>query len=264
MKWRAASATSLYGSDTAEVKATLEYNLGSGWQPWIEYTWYGTSATCPSPPDGGITCSNHVDSLDLPSSQETDKIQVRLTESIRLTHCDNCWLRISSANGTLSVYDIRVKADNCYIPTSEITTALGWNAAYPTAQDFRQTLLPPVPNMTFDRRRVAEEDPGGGGPDTCWFQGGPYASPAVRVTGGSWFVNSGNNWLPDTVGWLPGAVTDYRAYGRAPCQTSSPQRMVIDCGTGSTPYITNQLQMGIDVLTVWSERAGVYQERVWP
>lgn len=103
----------------AAIRGTLEYNLGGGWQSWIQYTYYSASVPCPVPSNGGITCSDHVDSLDLPPTQRTDTIQVRVSESVQLTHCDNCWIRVSNISGTLSVSDIRVKADDCYLPSGE-------------------------------------------------------------------------------------------------------------------------------------------------
>ena len=63
---------------------------------------------------------------------------------------------------------------------------------------------------------------------------------------------------------LPLPSTTIVNRGRAPCQTSYPQRMVIDCGSGKRTYVTNLLQMGIDTASVWSERAGVRVSRSWP
>ncbi len=40
--------------------------------------------------------------------------------------------------------------------------------------------------------------------------------------------------------------------------------MYINSGYGFVKYVTNTLRMGMTTTTVWSERAGQYQERVWP
>jgi hypothetical protein len=80
-------------------------------------------------------------------------------------------------------------------------------------------------------------------------------------------VDSNNQYGPDRVGWLPDAVNYYRAAGRAPCETTMYQNMAINCpGCSSDPYqyITNTLRTGMSEFSVWSERAGVYADRVWP
>jgi hypothetical protein len=207
-----------------------------------------------------------VDTLQLLPTHRTEQIQVRVSEIVRMTNCKNCFADISSANGTLSVYDIRVKADECYVPNGETTSGVDWWPEAPTVHRFRQTLIPSEAGTIFDGRIVTERDPGTGVPsnDTCYFPDSFY-DPAYSLEGGdSWIVNSGNIWAHDYVGWLPQHVNYYRDAGRAPCQTSIPQRMVINCGTNEVAYVDNSLRMGFDQLTVWSERAGVYQLRVWP
>ncbi|HEX6944197.1 MAG TPA: hypothetical protein VF128_14815 [Gemmatimonadaceae bacterium] len=262
VKWRLASSMALYGNDVGKVKGTLEYNLGSGWQSWIEYTWFGTSATCPTPSNGGITCPDHMDTLPLPPTQRTDTIQVRVTESVELTHCDNCWIRVSNAQGSLSVFDIRVKADECYFPTDETTVGEGWDTADPTMQKFMQTLIPDAAGRVYDGRTVMEQSPGPGGPDTCHRPGDTYDA-FEAITGGTWTVNSGNKWGYDYVGYHSWVVDYYRARGRAPCGTSFPQEMVINCGTTNVIYTSNTLRAGFDEVLVWSERDGVQQQRVY-
>jgi hypothetical protein len=99
------------------------------------------------------------------------------------------------------------------------TTSVDWWPAAPTIHRWRQTLTPPTTAIgSFNGRKVTEQDPGGGGPDTCWFSGSAYA-PATAITGGTWIVNSGNIWAHDHVGWTPEAVTYYRQQMRAPCHT---------------------------------------------
>ena len=77
-------------------------------------------------------------------------------------------------------------------------------------------------------------------------------------------MNSGNKYLYDWVGYYYGVVSDYRTVGMAPSQTSFPQQMLIDCGANKVIYTTNTLRAGIDEFTVWSERNGVNQSKVWP
>ncbi len=109
-----------------------------------------------------------------------------------------------------------------------------------------------------------EQDPGGGGPDTCWFEGSAYAK-FEAITGGTWNVDNTNVWGDDFVGWFGVAVTYYRDQGRAPCGTRFPQRMVIDCDTGNSTYIAaNELGGSFTATTVTSTRAGQTATRDWP
>jgi hypothetical protein len=252
----------MYGNDTAEVTTSLEYTLGGGWSTYEQYTWTQSAPQCPSPPNGGITCADHLATIPLNSNQSTGAIRVRVSMEVRIKHCDNCTLRVSNVSAGFSVRDIRVIASGCHIPAGETTLPIGWNSVHPTAHDWRQTLIPPS-GVNFGGRTVTEEDPGGGGPDTCHFGGSsvPYQD---SISGGAWIVGADNGWGYDTVGWTASGVEYYRQQGRAPCQTSFPQRMVIACGGNKVPYITNLLVMGFDAVNVWSERAGVRVERIWP
>jgi len=74
----------------------------------------------------------------------------------------------------------------CDTPNGETTTFAGWNAS---VGQWVQTRLPNDVNR-FGGRTVQETDPGGGGPDTCWFQGSQLP-PAVSISGGSWTVSAG-------------------------------------------------------------------------
>ena len=148
----------------------------------------------------------------------------------------------------------------CTSPTSETTTPIGWDSD-PTVYSWDQTLLPAATNFTG--RTVTEQDPGGGGPDTCHFTGSIF-TPFTAITGGTWTVTSGNHWGSDHVGWHSSAVTYYRAQGKAPCGTTFPQRMVIDCSTGPITYATNTLGCDINSTTVTSTRAGSMAIRTWP
>ncbi len=180
-----------------------------------------------------------------------------------MTACvPSCTSNTSNVLGLMYIYDIRIEASDCLVPTGEITNSIGWSSGGIHA--WRQLLTPSTTN--FVGRRVQEENPGNGGPDTCWFLGSDFGQ-SVSITGGppgGWPVGSANQWGDDFVGWEADAVTYYRDAGRAPCLTSFSQRMVINCGTGSRTYTTNMLMMGFDYLEVWSMRAGAYAERVWP
>lgn len=127
----------------------------------------------------------------------------------------------------------------CDVPNSESTASNGWGSgSLATVHKWRQTLS--GPGLNFGGRTVTERDPGGGGPDTCWFPGSAVM-PFEAITGGSWNVNTSNKWGNDSIGWSTGAVTYYRSQGRAPCGTSFRQRMVIDCATNTPGYATPTL-----------------------
>lgn len=147
-------------------------------------------------------------------------------------------------------------------PSGETTESSGWWTQNTSVHDWTQTLT----GGDFSGRRVAERDPGGGGPDYCHFSGSIY-NPFTHVTNPPdfWWDVTNNRWGVDHVGWVTGAVEYYRNTGRAPCDTSFPQDMVINCpGCTEMKYVTNTLRAGITNTTVWSERAGQYAERIWP
>lgn len=147
------------------------------------------------------------------------------------------------------------------IPDGEVTSSGGW--AVDTLHRWNQTLTPF--GGPYAGRSVTERNPGGGGPDTCYFPGSRFL-PAVSITGGTWPVDSNNGWGADYVGWTYAAVLYYREQGRAPCETTFGQDMEIDVPGGNPPakYTTNVLAMGMTNTTVWSQRAGQYAERIWP
>jgi hypothetical protein len=151
----------------------------------------------------------------------------------------------------------------CSRPTEEATAFVEWasNENAPTLAKWNQTLLPST--ASFVGRRVTEQDPGGGGPDNCWFPNSIFTK-TTAVTGGSWTVTSGNHWGPDYVGASADAVIYYRQQGRDPCSVTIPQRMVIDCNSGIIIYRTNTLGYVIDNPKVYSIRDGHQVERVWP
>jgi hypothetical protein len=153
----------------------------------------------------------------------------------------------------------------CTGPTGETTAFSGtWadSVGYPTAANWTQTLEPSTVN--FSGRTVTESNPGGGGPDNCWFANSEVA-PATSISGGSWVVTSSNTWGPDVVGRSPSAVTYYRQQGRAPCSTTLPQALIISCPSSFPVYYkTTVLGNTIGVTTVTSMRAGSSVSRAWP
>jgi len=146
----------------------------------------------------------------------------------------------------------------CKLPTGETATNNGWSGS---AGLWNQTLAPSTKN--FSGRTVTEQDPGGGGPDTCWFSGSTFAA-FTAITGGSWTVASGNTYGPDNVGYSDGAITYYRAQQRAPCSTTFSQRMVINCANQNTAYATNTLGAGIGVTTISSTKNGSTVSKTYP
>lgn len=153
---------------------------------------------------------------------------------------------------------------SCTRPTDETTAFSGWAApeGLPTVGRWTQTLAPSTTN--FSGRQVTEEDPGGGGPDNCWFSGSAV-SKITAITGGTWTVTPANTWGFDYVGLTATVVTYYRGQGRDPCSVTVPQRMVISClGAVSLPYRNNTLGYVIDNPGISSIRDGAVATKNWP
>jgi len=152
-------------------------------------------------------------------------------------------------------------------PSSETTAFAAWA---PTGADggtgkWKQTLHPPAddPTFVFDGESVQEANPGGGGPDTCWFAGSAFLQ-FTGITGGTWTVAAGqvttsNDWGFDYVGWHDVAVDYYRLHHRAPCGTTFPQQMTIKSPTDDA-YVNygtvNTLGGSFTATTETSLRAG--------
>lgn len=145
----------------------------------------------------------------------------------------------------------------CDVPTGESTASVEWDMFQPTVHVWDATLSPS--SINFDGRTVTE---GGTSSDSCWFPGSGFAE-VVAVQGPNPADINGNGYR-DRVGWIPGAVTYYRAQGRAPCDATSVQQMRIDCSTSNPVYINNGLVSTIGVTTVGSSRSGQTQTRTWP
>jgi hypothetical protein len=156
-------------------------------------------------------------------------------------------------------------------PSGEQSTALGWNGAIPTAQDYQQALIPQTPGFWYSGRFTLERTiPPNSGYDSCWFPGSSH-DPQVNVSNSIWPVLDDNTYGPDGVGWLPDGIAYYRAVGRAisGCYFSFPQTMYINaCGaypdvTLWSTYQNNLLESGFDNYYVWSSRQGIYRVRSW-
>lgn len=157
-----------------------------------------------------------------------------------------------------STTDPESQTSVCTRPTEETSTFDGWND---TIGKWKQTLLPTTTN--FVGRTVTEQDPGGGGPDTCWFSGS-IVPKATSISGGTWTVTTGNIWQTDFIGFPSASVTYYRNQGRDPCSVTIPQRMVIDCNGSILTYRTNTIGYVIDNPKVYSIRDGQQADRNWP
>lgn len=152
----------------------------------------------------------------------------------------------------------RTMSKFCDKPTSESSSPDGWSAAG-TTFIWAVTLSPTTINFGG---RTIQEDVAGQTTDHCHFTGSdiPYQTGVNAAPAEVNILNQYN----DDVGWLPSAVTYYRAQNRAPCSFSTTQRMYIDCATGPVSYIVNGLGAEIGVTTVSSSRQGQTQSRTWP
>jgi hypothetical protein len=153
------------------------------------------------------------------------------------------------------------------LPQSETTAFKGWanSIGFPTVGQWQQSMK--LSTVPYAGVTVQESDPGGGGPDTCWFPGSMYP-PQTKISGGTWTVMAKNIWGYDYVGWTPAPVTYYRTQGRAPCGTTFPQQMQIQFATGDTTFYNyatvNTLGANIGTKTVTSIRAGKSATKRWP
>ena len=148
-------------------------------------------------------------------------------------------------------------AASCSRATGETTTTDSWTNSY---HQFRATALPTT--ISFAGRSVTERDSGGGGPDTCWFQGSQVAKwETIDINTGT--VDSQNQY-GDQVGWDPNNVLYYRAQGRAPCGTTLQQSMSLYCGISLQFFKYNTLQASFTATQVTNVRDGISVTRTWP
>jgi hypothetical protein len=161
----------------------------------------------------------------------------------------------------------------CVVPSGETTTFFGWDDLYllgpdggPTVGQFRATLNG---TLNFQGIFVRESD-GGGGQDTCWFDGSA-GDPKVTVPTGDFgpVGVTGYNQYRDYFGWTPASVTYYRQERQArglsmPCHAQMNQRMGIYCSWGGvTVYETHIMFAEIGTTSIRNNRDGTEVTRVW-
>jgi len=244
----------------AAFKVEVQLSAGGAWSTIQEYVYELPGDTSP------VTVGRQQLEYAVASDQNTTNITVRFTMTLQLVACPyGGVLNVTQVKGNLNIYDVRI--ETCEIPTGEMTAHNGWWTMQETVALFTVTLLPPTTN--FEGRAVKEEDPGGGGPDSC-FGGIGTQSPTppefIAITGAQWTVGSNNTFTqPDYVGWFEDSVTWYRQNVSVPCNTFVPQRMVISCGAnGWAPYATHWLEAEIGSTTVSVDRNGVHAGKTWP
>ena len=141
------------------------------------------------------------------------------------------------------------------IPSGETTEPGTW--IFDTKLDFYQKL---AGSGSFSGRRVREQNPGSGGPDTC-SQDSPYGK-LDAITGGEWAVDSLNGWGPDRVGYGLLQVQWARGHAQLPCSTQFGQAMQINLPGGQwQTYKNNTLKAGVTATTIWVERDGKRVEK---
>jgi hypothetical protein len=142
------------------------------------------------------------------------------------------------------------------VPTGETIRSDGWIATW---VKWVQVLTPTDANYTS---RWVDERDGGGGYDSCWYDGSPFP-PFTSITTGRWQVGASNEWRTDYHGWGINMIAEYRSQGRAPCQADFYQNMVIEILGTEALYQINAMSTGITDLTIWSMKGGQYDERTW-
>lgn len=150
------------------------------------------------------------------------------------------------------------------MPYGEFNQTWGWQDH--TLGLFRVTPEPQF--IVFGGRWIKETTGPGGVTDFCHFTGSDcdHAGAVPWMPGLQ--LPQGQSHYFDAVGWLPVCVAYYRTNGRAPCDSSTSQNVSMNTRGGtaepSAVYVTNTLHAGITNTTVWSSRAGVEIERIWP
>jgi hypothetical protein len=145
----------------------------------------------------------------------------------------------------------------CEIPTSETTTAVGWNVEEsPTLYDWRGTLQPTT--TTFGGRTVVEVVRRA---DFCLAasRGEPVTIDTFTISAN---VNTNNSYI-DVVGYPRENVDIYRQQGVTPCNFTANQTLFIDCATPGPMFFFNQLGAEITPTTVSSSRAGQTRTRIF-
>jgi hypothetical protein len=167
---------------------------------------------------------------------------------------------VCTVEGPIVFEEEEPQVQSCIVPDGETNTFDEWHTD--GRGGWESTLAPS--GTSFQGRIVTERDPGGGGPDTCWWEDSNYM-PFESITSGTWPVGANNVWGNDYVGYYSWVVTYYREEGRAPCGTTFPQRMEISCPSGpDRAYQTNTLGGSMTSTTVTSTRLGSSEPHTWP
>jgi hypothetical protein len=136
---------------------------------------------------------------------------------------------------------------NVIMPQGETTVDHGWDAC---VSNFGSTLSPL--SVSFSGRTVYEGSETG--TDGCYFAGSTYP-PVISLSGGAWTVNASNAWGDDHMTWGTTRITYYRGQGRAPCNTTIPQRMFV-FGSTSGSYAGSNVRWEIGASTLTNTRNG--------
>lgn len=147
------------------------------------------------------------------------------------------------------------------VPDTETSSAVGWVAGSDpvfmgsgtTLGTWLQTIsLSSNSSLNFGGRFVYEAPPADDTTyDTCYWNNSSsdYSifDSFSEITGQAWWVDGGNQWGYDAVGYFSNAVVYYRAHSRTPCGYSYGQDMYIDSAMlGPQNYQTNELLYTID------------------
>ncbi len=138
-----------------------------------------------------------------------------------------------------------VNPDPCFpFPSGEVSDFIYWAGSPATLAAFWMTLDNPEPSFSMAGRRLIETD-GGGGVDTCWYPGGPFTNPSDHLSGGTWFVQSGDSWGFDHVGWRDDppndGITQYRNLDHHDLMVRCSARRPIHAITHDAPRLVRLL-----------------------
>jgi hypothetical protein len=160
------------------------------------------------------------------------------------------------------VYDSETKYTDDYVqrsrtftivaPTGETTDDPTWSGPY---GGFDSALTPT--SVNFASISATKQD-GTGSHDDCWFAGSTQWK-FEALTGGTWDVDSSNEWGEDWLGWAADDITYYRTHPdgepSAPCSTNLAQEMHVVEGS-SGQYDGGTLVITIGTTTVGATRNG--------
>ena len=162
----------------------------------------------------------------------------------------------------------------CPTPKTEVTNGAGVSSGAPLSSAFNQAISDPS-NDSFDGKEV-EEQSGGPGTNTCYWNGNPYGIQQYpTVSGGTWTVAGNdvagqhNHWGYDNVGYSDptGTIAGLiRQNGppngvSIPCTGSMFQIMVVKCSdTTNVAYTSDTLTFTVNATqSVTNCRNGVCQ-----